>query len=95
MILGFTVVRRNLGHWDIGDSEGRLFRVRGGPGKYCVIDERPDDVRKDILDFKTVSSCMSYICDELMFELVAAESQEVTRIEDYATTTTYLRSLVL
>lgn len=80
--MSFRVVNRNPGHWDIVDSLGRVFRVRGAPSAYIVYDERVEG-RKGPITFKTVSACMSYICDELMFELVATESQEVTRIEDW------------
>lgn len=42
MIQGFSVYRRNFGHWDVSSREhGRLFRLRGGPGQWDVINERP------------------------------------------------------
>lgn len=77
----FSVVNRNHGHWDIVTNGGRVFRVRGGPGKYAVIDERKITEKKDTPDFKTVSACMSYICDELMYELIVAEGQSPSVIE--------------
>ena len=77
----FTVVNRNYGHWDIVDNERRLFRIRGGPGKYWVSDERDRSIPSKY--FKTVSVCMSYICDELMFELIVAEGQEPQMIESW------------
>lgn len=77
----FSVIRRNYGHWDIVVDGGRIFRVRGGPGKYAVIDERKRIEQKETPDFKTVSSCMSYICDELMYELIVAEGQSPSLIE--------------
>lgn len=65
----FEVVYRSYGHWDIYQQEGRIFTIRGGPGKYCVFDEREDHRREEPKEFKTVQACMSYICDDLMFEL--------------------------
>lgn len=44
MIEGFSVIRRNNGHWDIVSREhGRMFRLRGGPGEWDVFDERTRD----------------------------------------------------
>jgi hypothetical protein len=80
----FTVHNRTPGHWDIcAEGHGRLFRVRGGPGAYWVSDERQDRPRRDSVPFKTVGACMSYICDELMFELIVAEGQEPIMIESW------------
>ena len=78
---GFGVCRRNYGHWDIISNSSRIFRVRGGPGKYVVLDERDEGERKCDATFKTVGACMGYICDELMFELIVAEGQTPTTIE--------------
>lgn len=79
-LAGFSVVRRNYGHWDIVNEErGRLFRIRGGPGKYLAMDERERPYRTT--QFKTVGACMSFICDELMYELIVAEGQEPQMIE--------------
>lgn len=68
MIGRFSVNRRNYGHWDIWNGEKRIFRIRGGPGKYVAMDERakPYPATK----FKTISACMQFICDELMYELI-------------------------
>jgi hypothetical protein len=74
---GFSVVRRNFGHWDIVGSEGRIFRIRGGPGEWRVLDER--DLRsrhQEIPAFKEQSAAMSFICAELMHELLTVEGQE-------------------
>lgn len=80
----FSVYKRNPGHWDVCNQQGRLFRVRGVPGSYVVMDERVERrPNSKILDFKTISSCMSYICDELMFELIVADGQEPTVIESW------------
>ena len=79
----FQVVRRNYGHWDIYELGGsRMFKVRGGPSKYWVSDER-DDANIKLVYFKTVGACMSYICDELMFELIIAEGQDFDVIESW------------
>lgn len=78
---GFEFVHRNTGHWDVVSNEGRLFRLRGGPSKFSVSDERV--IGKGWVHFKTQTAAVSYICDELMFELIATESQEVKRIEDW------------
>jgi len=75
----FSVIYRNYGHWDIVNNEGRVFRIRGGPGKYCVIDERSRPGFKTT--FKTMGMCMAYICDDLMFELIVADGQNPTIIE--------------
>lgn len=83
VLQGFSVSRRNYGHWDINGFDRRLFRIRGGPSKYVVIDERDDAVRKDVLTFKTVGACMGYICDELMFELIIVDGQQPQTIESW------------
>lgn len=78
----FEVRYRNYGHWDIlcteQGREYRKFRIRGGPGKYWVDHWGSQEPFKY---FKTVSACMAYVCDELMFELIVAEGQEPTMIE--------------
>lgn len=83
MLNSFSVCRRNSGHWDITTTkEGRIFRIRGGPGKYWVSDERTR-VATESKKFKTVELCMAYICSELMYELIIAEGQEPTVIEGW------------
>jgi len=79
---GFSVRRRNFGHWDIITAEGRAFRIRGGPGDWHVIDERTLP-GPDRLTFKDQGAAMAYICAEMMHELLATESQKVQRIEDW------------
>ena len=73
MNTNFTVYKRNFGHWDICSEEGRLFRIRGTPGDFVAMDERnkPYPVTKG---FKTVATCMAFICDELMFEEIVKEN---------------------
>ena len=79
---GFQVVYRNYGHWDIWQDQGRIYRIRGGPGKYEVLPERSKE-SEPVVNFKTVQMCMSYICDNLMFELIVAEGQKPTIIESW------------
>jgi len=82
---GFTVMYRNYGHWDIAQGGSRAFRIRGGPGAYHTHDERDEGppFPREPKDFKTVQACMSYISDELMFELIVAEGQEPQIIESW------------
>jgi len=83
-MLNFNVIRRNYGHWDINHHEyGRLFRIRGGPGAYEVMDERNEKYRKGNIKCKTVSVCMSYICDELMHETLVVDGQDFHSIESW------------
>lgn len=63
----FKVIYRNYGHWDILQNHERIYRIRGDIGEYCVIGERSKE-SEPIQHFKTVQACMSYICDDLMFE---------------------------
>lgn len=77
----FKVVRRNVGHWDIITDKGRAFRIRGGPGAYVAMDEREKPY--PTTNFKTITACMSFICDELMHELIVAEGQTPTVIEKW------------
>lgn len=80
----FRVINRNYGHWDICGSEGRLFAIRGGPGKYFIRDEREGGgANSAIKYFSTVLACMTYICDILMFELVIVEGQKPNIIESW------------
>ena len=78
----FQVVYRNYGHWDIWQNNERIYRIRGGPGKYWISGEhsRQDDQDKE---FKTVQACMTYITDLLMYELIIAEGQKPTVIEKW------------
>ena len=78
----FKVVYRNYGHWDIWQNNERIYRIRGGPGKYWISGEhsRQDDQDKE---FKTVQACMTYITDLLMYELIIAEGQKPTVIEKW------------
>lgn len=63
----FSVVRRNHGHWDITTRKGRLFRIRGEPGAYIAMDERAKPYPGS-RGFRTLTSCMAFICDQLMHE---------------------------
>ena len=85
MINGFSVYRRNYGHWDISSKEhGRLFRLRGGPSQWDVIDERQGKGQNSsMITFRDQSAAMSYICAELMFELLTVEGQEPHVMESW------------
>lgn len=83
----FDVRRRNYGHWDVWawkspDEGERIYRIRGGPGAYVVIGDHSRR-HESIKEFKTVQACMSYICDDLMFELIVAENQDFAFIESW------------
>ena len=82
MINGFQVIYRNYGHWDICLTDERIYRIRGGPGKYWVSGENSRRADGTII-FKTVQACMSYITDQLMFELIVARNQEPIEIESW------------
>ena len=82
MTPNFTVTYRNPGHWDMyTKNEGRIFRIRGGPGKYLAMNEMGKS--STVTEFKTLSACMTYICDQLMSELIVAEGQEPKKIESW------------
>lgn len=81
MLNHFTISRRNTGHWDVNSDDGRLFRLRGGPGAWTILDERHERARGPDLVFRSPGAAMSYVCSELMHELVVAEGQEPTVIE--------------
>jgi hypothetical protein len=85
MIQGFSVYRRNLGHWDVSSREhGRLFRLRGGPGQWDVIDERVGKGQNStLMSFKEQSAAMAYICAELMHELLTVEGQTPEVMESW------------
>ena len=83
MLEGFSVIRRNKGHWDIvRRSYGRLFRLRGGPGEWCIFDERENRLQ-NIPAFKEQSAAMSFICAELMHELLTVEGQKPYIMESW------------
>lgn len=78
----FSFTRRNPGQWDVHTDTGRVFAVRGGPGRYIVRDERGD--RHNLtFEAKTIGSCFQHIIDELTFELIIAEGQDFTVIESW------------
>ena len=79
----FNVIRRNFGHWDIYSQGKRMFCIRGGPSAYWIRDERMNVGKILNVNYKTVQSCMSVICDELMFELIIAKGQELTEIQSW------------
>jgi len=79
--LSFEVIHRNPGHWDIYIREGRAFRIRGGPGKYKAMDERQKPY--PVVEFKTIGTCMQYICDALMFETIVVQGEKPTEIASW------------
>ncbi|BAP94496.1 hypothetical protein [Aurantimonas phage AmM-1] len=85
MIEGFAVHRRNYGHWDITAREhGRLFRLRGGPGAWDLIDERVGKGQNStMLTFRDQSAAMAYACAELMHELLTVEGQQPHVMESW------------
>jgi hypothetical protein len=66
MIDSFKVFNRDpdVGHWDIWNSRERIFKIRGAPGDYVVIDER--NIKSPSIKFNSVAECMAFICRELM-----------------------------
>lgn len=87
MVDHFCISRRNPGHWDIASKEGRLYRIRGGPGDYWVNDERLATYKVKgeypIYKFKSLIAAIGFICDDLMHELIIAEGQEPVVIESW------------
>ena len=84
MIEGFKFARRNLGHWDVVSAEGRLFRLRGGPGQWDLIDERIGKGQNStMMAFKEQSAAATYICAELMHELLTVEGQTPAVMESW------------
>jgi hypothetical protein len=77
-MMGFTVVYRDYGHWDIYQNNERIYRIRGVPGAYLVLGERSKWNNNG--SFKTVQECMACITGELMFELIVTEGIEPTDI---------------
>lgn len=73
MTTNFTIIHRNHGHWDICSSIGRVFRFRGTPGKFLVMDERARPY--PVTEFKTITACMSFITDILMFEEITTDHE--------------------
>lgn len=84
MVGHFCISRRNFGHWDIVSKEGRLFRLRGGPSQWDVIDERVGKGQNSTsVPFKEQSAAMAYICAELMHELLTVDGQEPHVMESW------------
>lgn len=68
----FNVVRRNKGHWDIGDGDCRAFRIRGGENgaPFCICGEGKysDVTGGKWIEFHSVSNAMAWIADYFMKE---------------------------
>lgn len=64
---GFSVEYRNIGHWDVYRGGCHVYSIRGKKGKYIV---RNKDIFNKKIEFtaKTTQTCMSFICDQLMYE---------------------------
>lgn len=80
---GFSVHRRNIGHWDIFHNGDRVFKLRGGPSHWRVEDERECGTKINPPRFKDQSSAMSYICSELMYETIVVDGQPIHVIEKW------------
>ncbi len=57
-----SVDYKNPGHWDIYEDGRKIYKIRGVPGSYIVIDCINTYNNKE--DLTTVGDCMSYICDQ-------------------------------
>lgn len=68
MVPYFKVVNRTKGHWDIHNETRRMFCIRGELGSYYIRDERSSLNEELPVIYKTISACMGYIIDQLMFE---------------------------
>jgi hypothetical protein len=69
--LGFSVHRRNPGHWDITTRWGRAFRIRGALGNVMVSDEHMTSDGKyppGWMHFDTVTAAMAFCAAQLMHE---------------------------
>lgn len=74
-VLGFSVIYRNPGHWDICSDGGRAFRIRGEPGNVLVGDERTRvAAAAPWMIFQTVSTALLFCADQLMLPPVDLES---------------------
>lgn len=65
--MSFSVIYRNIGHWDIYQGGKRICRIRGKKGKYYIVTDNMY-INLDNIRFKTVQGAMGYIVDTLMFE---------------------------
>ncbi len=71
---GFSVHRRDEGHWDIWGDKGREWRIRGEHGAASVYDERRDKNgvwlpdRHPTMKFPSVSSAFAFIAGHYMME---------------------------
>lgn len=72
---GFSVLRRDEGHWDICGDYGRDWRIRGEHGAVSVSDERHDEHGEPFINrhpgwlkFPSVSSAFAFIAGHYMME---------------------------
>ena len=76
MVKNFSFNRRNHGHWDVYDSDTRVFRIRGGGHKpweeeeVQVIGENSmrETTTHGWLEFKTITAATAWITDQMMHE---------------------------
>lgn len=80
----FTVVRRNFGHWDFCNDNGRMFRLRGGPGRWRVSDERTLPC-PPWLTFRDQGAAIAWITAELMWEPLTVDGQTAHVMEAWNT----------
>lgn len=60
------IFQRGTGHWDVYGDKGRLCKIRGSKGSYCVQNERWDIPDKD--NIPTVADAVKYICVHMDME---------------------------
>jgi len=82
---GFSVTKRNAGHWDFtARDEGRLFRLRGGPGDWRVFDERKIPAASPPqTSYREQGQAVAYIMAELMYELLAVDGASPRIMESW------------
>ena len=78
----FSVIWRNPGHWDIYCEQAKIYKIRGGPGRFFVLPVGIRD-KEEKKEFKTITASMAYICDNLMHELIIVDGQEPIVIESW------------
>ena len=63
----FSVIYRNLCHWDfVSQKQGRMFRLRGSGDSWLALDERVAPYPQ--FKFKTFTLALAFITEQLMHE---------------------------
>lgn len=75
----FKIVHRNYDHWDILQNDERIYTIRGSPGNYIIYNKSNDQIK----EFCTVQSCIAYITNILIYELIIIKDQEHIIIHGY------------